>query len=96
MTSSADSSGESAPPPARTEEVQLPAIVNDPRPALGIGIAIFLIAGIAIATQSTWTAPAALTCWAGVVAGALGWGVYAWQRTAVRRGAQWVQDGLDG
>ena len=80
---------------ARTADAQLPAMVNDPRPALGIGIAIFLIAGISIAVKISWDEPAALTCWAGAVCGTLGWGVYVWQRTAVRRGAKWVQDGLE-
>lgn len=71
----------------------LPRWAEDPRPALAVGIVVFTALGV-IALIGGAAPVMAATGFAGVVVGAAGWGVYAWQRAAVRRGARWVQDGL--
>ncbi|HVL83551.1 MAG TPA: DUF2530 domain-containing protein [Pseudonocardia sp.] len=35
------------------------------------------------------------TCLAGALLGAIGYGIFAWQRAAVRRGSRMAQDGLE-
>lgn len=70
----------------------LPRWAEDPRPALAAGVIAFT-AGIPV-TWSLAGSAAMWTCAAGVVVGAAGWGVYTWQRAAVRRGVRWAQEGI--
>ncbi|WP_448852020.1 DUF2530 domain-containing protein [Corynebacterium sp. 335C] len=74
------------------EAPELPRWAEDPRPALAAGIAAFALgapaAFAAAGPQAGWT------CVTGAVVGTAGWGVYAWQRAAVRRGSRTAQVGI--
>jgi len=66
----------------------------DPRPALILGTLAWAVAiVVVIVTGDRW--PDALpTCIAGVVVGFLGYGLFALQRRAARRGSRGAQQGL--
>ncbi|GEM_PF-2517004 len=72
----------------------LPAAVLDPRPALALGTAIWLVIAIVLLVLGGWSRTVAL-CLAGIAVGVLGTAVYALQRRAVVRGARGSQQGLD-
>ena len=74
---------------------RLPRALEDPRPALIVGISVWVLGAVFFGLTRGWTDQLVWTSIIGVVTGVLGYGVYMWQREAVRRGAQWVQDGLD-
>ncbi|MEV0947794.1 DUF2530 domain-containing protein [Rhodococcus sp. NPDC049939] len=66
----------------------------DPRPALILGtLAWAAAAGVVIVTGDRW-ANALPTTIAGVVVGCLGYGLFALQRRAARRGSRGAQQGL--
>ncbi|MFC7956187.1 MULTISPECIES: DUF2530 domain-containing protein [Nocardiaceae] len=73
------------PPPA------MPARWTDPAPVIGGGTVAFAAAAVA-ATVAEWSI--APTAWAGTALGALGFGLFALQRRAARRGRRTAQKGL--
>lgn len=62
---------------------------------LAAGIALWAAGLVFFGVTRGWSSELVATCLIGMVCGILGWGVYAWQREAVRKGATWVQDGLE-
>ena len=60
-----------------------------------MGIIVWVLGAVCFGLTRGWTDQLVWTSIIGAVTGVLGYGVYMWQREAVRRGAQWVQDGLD-
>ncbi|MFC0450938.1 DUF2530 domain-containing protein [Rhodococcus jostii] len=66
----------------------------DPRPALILGTLAWAVAiVVVIVTGDRWS-EALPTCIAGVVVGFLGYGLFALQRRAARRGSRGAQQGL--
>ncbi|MFD9663385.1 DUF2530 domain-containing protein [Rhodococcus sp. NPDC059968] len=66
----------------------------DPRPALILGTLAWAVAiVVVIVTGDRWL-DALPTCIAGVVVGFLGYGLFALQRRAARRGSRGAQQGL--
>ncbi|TQC46445.1 DUF2530 domain-containing protein [Rhodococcus sp. WS4] len=66
----------------------------DPRPALILGTLAWVVAiVVVIVTGDRWS-DALPTCIAGVVVGFLGYGLFALQRRAARRGSRGAQQGL--
>ncbi|MFZ2177509.1 MAG: DUF2530 domain-containing protein [Rhodococcus sp. (in: high G+C Gram-positive bacteria)] len=79
------------------QTAQLPTLIRrlaDPRPALIVGTLAWAVAtAVVIVTGDRW--PDALpTCIAGVLVGFLGYGLFALQRRAARRGNRGAQQGL--
>lgn len=73
---------------------RLPEAFEDPRPVLVTGIIAWAAAAVFFGITRGWGSELVVTSLIGMVTGLLGFGVYAWQRFAVSRGAQWVQDGI--
>ncbi|WP_072687153.1 DUF2530 domain-containing protein [Rhodococcus marinonascens] len=66
----------------------------DPRPALILGTLAWAAAAVVvIITGDRWSS-ALSTCIAGIVVGCLGYGLFALQRRAARRGSRGAQQGL--
>ncbi|MEJ4112592.1 DUF2530 domain-containing protein [Corynebacterium kroppenstedtii] len=74
---------------------RLPWFLEDPRPALIVGIMMWGVSALVCGLVRGWGDQFVWTSIIGAVTGVLGYGVYMWQREAVRRGAQWVQEGVD-
>ena len=84
---------EPRPPRRLAEPPALPAALLDPVPMIAVGTIVWLAAAIAsftIADLATWR-PVTI---AGLGVGALGTGIFRWQRSAARRGTKGAQDGL--
>ena len=73
----------------------LPRLLEDPRPVLALGLMLWVAVAIVRYIHRGVFDAGVWTCIIGAITGILGWGIYAWQRTAVRRGARWVQDNVD-
>lgn len=80
------------PPPLPPASTRVSTVV-------GVGTAVWSLAALALLAAhliggrplDTWFA----TCVAGALLGAVGWGIFSWQRAAVRRGSRGAQTGLD-
>lgn len=82
-----------APPPP------LPPRFGQVRTVVVVGCLLWLAAAVAllVAALAGWR-PLDIwftTCLAGAVLGGVGYGIYAWQRSAARRGSRTAQRGLD-
>jgi uncharacterized membrane protein YjjP (DUF1212 family) len=66
----------------------------DPRPALILGTLAWVVAMVVVIVTGDRWADALPTCIAGVVVGFLGYGLFALQRRAARRGSRGAQQGL--
>ncbi|WP_219413313.1 DUF2530 domain-containing protein [Pseudonocardia nigra] len=77
----------------------LPRGLSDVRAVVAVGTALWLLGAAALLVA--WLAgrqPLGIgftTCVAGAVLGAMGWGIFSWQRTAARRGSRAAQQGLE-
>jgi hypothetical protein len=77
----------------------LPRRFSDMSTVVGVGSALWAVGAVALLAArllvgrplDVWFA----TCVAGAVLGALGYGVFTWQRAAARRGSRGAQQGLD-
>ncbi|QTJ65792.1 DUF2530 domain-containing protein [Rhodococcus sp. ZPP] len=66
----------------------------DPRPALILGTLAWVVAMVVVIVTGDRWADALPTCIAGVAVGFLGYGLFALQRRAARRGSRGAQQGL--
>ncbi|MGV9867877.1 DUF2530 domain-containing protein [Rhodococcus koreensis] len=66
----------------------------DPRPALILGTTLWAVAMVVVIVTGDRWSDALPTCIAGVVVGFLGYGLFAVQRRAARRGSRGAQQGL--
>ena len=71
----------------------LPAALTRMRTVIGIGTVLWLVAAAVVLV----TGPPLLlaTCLVGAGLGGVGWAVFAWQRSAARRGSRTAQSGLE-
>ncbi|MFE2750846.1 DUF2530 domain-containing protein [Actinosynnema sp. NPDC059335] len=70
----------------------LPPRLTDPVPVVVVGTALWFLAAVGVALFGD--APlVAWTCVAGGVLGIIGYGIFAWQRSAARRGSRTAQHG---
>lgn len=79
--------------PSDPQPPQLPAVLLDPRPVIGVGALLWAAAAIAAFTVPalhSWR-PIAL---AGLGVGVVGTSIFGWQLTAARRGARGAQTGI--
>jgi hypothetical protein len=80
-----------APPP-------LPPRLYEMRAVVAVGTAVWLAGAVALLLAwllagrplDIWFT----TCAAGAVLGAIGWGIFSWQRSAARRGSRTAQPGV--
>ena len=76
----------------------LPKAWINPAPVFGVGIIGWLLGlvafGVARLCFSVDNMLGIWTCVAGMIVGAIGYGLFRWQRSAARRGSQGAQDGL--
>ncbi|MGH8967534.1 MAG: DUF2530 domain-containing protein [Actinomycetes bacterium] len=81
-----------APPP-------LPPRLTQVRSVVLVGTTLWLLAAAALLVAAlTGLHPLDIwftTCLAGAALGAVGWGIFTWQRAAARRGSRGAQQGLD-
>lgn len=80
--------------PDPVEPPSLPAALLDPRPVIGIGALLWVVAAVAaftIPALHTWR-PITL---AGLGVGVVGLSIFLWQRSAARRGSRGAQSGLE-
>ena len=71
----------------------LPPRVTDPAPVLAAGTLLFLAAAVLCSVVDSLSGAVAV-CWTGTALGALGFGLFALQRRAARRGRRTAQKGL--
>lgn len=71
----------------------LPAQLIDPRPVIAAGTAAWLVALITLLVVGVHSAAMQVAI-CGVGVGAIIYGIFAWQRNAVRRGAKTAQSSL--
>jgi hypothetical protein len=81
-----------APPP-------LPPRLTQVRTVAAVGTTLWLVAAAALLVAA-WLGLRPLDIWftaclAGALLGGIGYGIFAWQRAAARRGSRTAQDGLD-
>jgi Protein of unknown function (DUF2530) len=71
----------------------LPLALTRMRTVIGIGTVLWLVAAAVV----LGTGPPLLlaTCLVGAGLGGVGWAVFAWQRSAARRGSRTAQSGLE-
>lgn len=77
------------PLPRRLEEVSVVVAVGTLLWLLGV-VALLVAHLVAGRPLDIWFA----TCVTGVLLGAIGWGIFSWQRAAARRGSRTAQRGL--
>ena len=69
------------------------------RTVVGIGTVLWLVAAAAVLIAILLGAPLPLlvltTCVVGAALGGVGWAVFAWQRSAARRGSRTAQQGVE-
>jgi len=69
------------------------------RTVVGVGTLLWLVAAAAVLVAILLGAPlpplVLSTCVVGAVLGGVGWAVFAWQRSAARRGSRTAQQGVD-
>lgn len=70
------------------------ARLYDPRPAMIVGTVGWMVALIIIGFTEGTSSSAFAVCVAGIVVGALGYGLFRLQRAAARRGSRGAQQGL--
>ncbi|GAA3847727.1 DUF2530 domain-containing protein [Saccharothrix violaceirubra] len=80
---------ESAPPPPA-----LPARLADPVPAIVGGTVLWFAAFVVVLVFARDNQMLLWTCLTGGVLGIIGYGIFAWQRSAARRGSRTAQSGL--
>lgn len=71
----------------------LPPRFNQVTTLLAVGTALWIVAGVVVAVVGApgiWL----LTCVVGAVLGSVGYSIFAWQRSAARRGSRTAQQGL--
>lgn len=77
----------------------LPPTFTRMRTVVGIGTLLWLVAAVAAAVATLTGAPLSplvlLTCVVGAALGGVGWAIFAWQRSAARRGSRTAQPGVD-
>jgi hypothetical protein len=77
----------------------LPRRLDEIRVVVGAGTALWVVGVVVLLVVHLATGRplgvAFATCVAGALLGALGWGVFSWQRAAARRGSRTAQRGLD-
>lgn len=76
----------------------LPRALADPRPVMAVGTLAFAVALIVFAVLGATGRPglgtALSTCAVGVALGAIGYGIFSWQRRTVRGGSGRGQQGI--
>ncbi|MEO6880614.1 MAG: DUF2530 domain-containing protein [Mycobacteriaceae bacterium] len=76
----------------------LPRSLADPRPVMALGTLGFLVAVVVVVvlglTGRTGLGTALSTCLVGVALGAIGYGIFSWQRRTVRSGSGRGQQGI--
>ncbi|MFI9010416.1 DUF2530 domain-containing protein [Actinosynnema sp. NPDC053489] len=77
------------PPPA------LPPRLADPVPVVVAGTALWFVAFALVLLFGRDQSTLLWTCLAGGVLGFIGYGIFAWQRSAARRGSKTAQQGLE-
>jgi hypothetical protein len=85
-------------PPPLQPPPPLPRRLADPVPVVVVGTSLWLLGFLALLVARlafhTGSATWMWTCLAGAVLGVIGYGIFRWQRAAVRRGARGAQQGL--
>lgn len=81
-------------PTERPTVPPLPPALADPRPVMAVGTAGWVIALAVLLIDQSASTTAVVTCALGAGLGALGYGIFFWQRRAVRRGGRSSQRGL--
>ncbi len=71
----------------------LPPPLEDPRPVVATGIAVWFLAAVVLAVVGS-TGIAFWTCVVGGTGGLVGYALMHWQRSAARRGVRGAQRGL--
>jgi hypothetical protein len=81
------------PPPPLSSRLSRPALVAVVGGVLWlVAAAVLLVAAlVGVRPLDIWFT----TCLAGAFLGAVGYGIFAWQRAAARRGSRTAQDGLE-
>lgn len=72
----------------------LPPRLVDPVPVIVAGTALWFLAFLAVLLFARGSTTLLWTCLSGGVLGLIGYGVFAWQRAAARRGSRTAQQGL--
>jgi len=72
----------------------LPPALADPRPVMVVGTVGWLVALVVLLSGAASTSTAIVTCVLGASLGVLGYGLFFWQRRAVRRGDRGSQRGI--
>ncbi len=76
----------------------LPRYLADPRPVMAVGTVAFVVAILVVAvlglTGHSGLGTALSTCTVGVALGAIGYGIFSWQRRTVRSGSGRGQQGI--
>ena len=74
------------------------AKLTDPVPVAIVGMSLWLIGLVILVVARLWfhadNMPWIWTCLAGLALGAVGYGIFRWQRSAARRGVKGAQKGL--
>lgn len=89
-----------APTPDRVppEVPALPRTLADPRPVFAVGTALWavglVVAGVRALLGTDGLGTTATTCAVGVALGAIGYGIFSWQRRTVRGGSGRGQQGI--
>ena len=77
----------------------LPARLSRVSTVVGVGTLLWIVATVVLVVvglSGVAVAPLAMTtCLVGVALGGIGWAIFAWQRSAARRGSRTAQQGLD-
>lgn len=91
MTEPATTSPDRVPP----EVPALPRALADPRPVIAVGTALWAVALVVVGVRALLgthgLGGTAATCAVGVALGAIGYGVFSWQRRTVRGGGRGQQ-----
>lgn len=77
------------PPPS------LPPRLADPVPVVLVGTALWWLGALGVLLFGRDFGVLGWTCLSGGVLGIIGYGIFAWQRSAARRGSRTAQQGLD-
>ena len=76
----------------------LPPALADPRPVIAVGTALWAVALVVVGLRALLgtdgLGTTAATCAVGVALGAIGYGIFSWQRRTVRGGSGRGQQGI--